>query len=69
MIKDDFEDLDGRIHRVARVGEGRQMATVVRVDAMADVYDVPEETLKRDSKPFLRWGNYVEALSKNLGGA
>ncbi len=69
LIKDDFEDLDGRIHRVARVGEGRQMATVVRVDAMADVYDVPEETLKRDSKPFLRWGNYVEALSKNLGGA
>jgi ABC-type glycerol-3-phosphate transport system permease component len=69
LVKDDFEDLDGRIHRVARVGEGRQMATVVTVEAVSDAYDVLEEILKRDSKPFLRWGNYIEALSKNVGGA
>jgi len=69
LIKDDFEDLDGRIHRVARVGEGRQMATVVTVEAVAGAYDVLEEALKRHSAPHLRWGNYIKALSRNLGGA
>ncbi|WP_119070214.1 carbohydrate ABC transporter permease [Aggregatilinea lenta] len=54
---------------VALIGERQTKALVAPQAAIANVFDVPGRSLERVLHVRLRYENYTEAMSKNLGGA
>ncbi len=65
---DDYVE-HGEKQKIAIVGNRLDMATVVPESAITDAFDVPSDSLERVLKIRFRYENYVEALSRDLGGA
>lgn len=65
---DDYEEGRDKIEVVV-VGERTTHALMVPQSAISGAFDVDSKTLERVLKFRLRFENYTEALSKNLGGA
>jgi ABC-type glycerol-3-phosphate transport system permease component len=66
--RSDYEEQDER-QVVAIVGERQDMALVAPQSAVSGAFDVASQTLSRVLVPHLEVQNYVDALSKDLGGA
>lgn len=66
--RDDYVENDER-RSVAIVGVRRDMSLVVPQSVVADAFDVPSRSLSSVLVPNFSIQNYVDALSKNLGGA
>jgi ABC-type glycerol-3-phosphate transport system permease component len=66
--RDDYEE-HGERHSVAIVGQRRDMALVVPQSAVTNAFDAPSQSLSSVLVPRLHVQNYVDALSKDLGGA
>ena len=66
--RDDYEELGDR-YEVAIVGQQRDMTLLAPRSAMDDAFDVDPEVLGRVSQPRLYIENYIDALSRDLGGA
>jgi multiple sugar transport system permease protein len=66
--RDDYVEHDER-QSVAIVGDRRDMALVVPQSAVSQAFDVPSESLTAVLVPNFSIQNYVDALSKDLGGA
>ena len=67
-FRDDYVERDERTP-VAIVGERRDMVLMAPEQAVADAYDVPTRSLSAVLVPNFSLQNYVDALSKDLGGA
>lgn len=65
---DDYEVGRDQIS-VALIGDRQTKALMAPQSAIADVFDVPGRSLERVLHVRLRYENYLEAMSKNLGGA
>lgn len=66
--RDDYVEHDER-KPVAIVGERRDMVLMAPQQAVAEAYDVPTRSLSAVLVPNFSLQNYVDALSKDLGGA
>lgn len=66
--RDDYIE-KGERHRIAIVGERRDMALVVPQEDVTGAFDVPSNSLSPLLVPRFYIQNYVDALSKDLGGA
>jgi ABC-type glycerol-3-phosphate transport system permease component len=66
--RDDYVEHDER-QSVAIVGDRRDMTLVVPQSAVSKAFDVPSESLTAVLVPNFSIQNYVDALSKDLGGA
>ena len=66
--RDDYVEHDER-QPVAIVGERRDMSLLVPQTVIAEAYDVPSQSLSSVLVPNFSIQNYVDALSKDLGGA
>jgi ABC-type glycerol-3-phosphate transport system permease component len=67
-FRDDYVEHDER-QSVAIVGERRDMALVVPQDVISEAFDVPSQSLSSVLMPYFSLQNYIDALSKDLGGA
>jgi multiple sugar transport system permease protein len=65
---DDYQDASEQVS-VALIGDRQTKALVAPQSSIANVFDVQSRSLKRVLHFRLRYENYTEALSKNLGGA
>ena len=65
---DDYVE-HGQKQKIAIVGNRLDMATVIPESAITEAFDVASDSLKRVLKIRFRYENYVEALSRDLGGA
>jgi multiple sugar transport system permease protein len=66
--REDYQE-DGERSAIAIVGDRRDMAMVVPEDAIAAAYDVPSGSLRPLLVTRFYYENYVDAFSKDLGGA
>jgi len=66
--REDYQE-DGERLAIAIVGDRRDMAMVVPEDAIAAAYDVPSGSLRPLLVTRFYYENYVDAFSKDLGGA
>jgi ABC-type glycerol-3-phosphate transport system permease component len=66
--RDDYVE-QGERSSIAIVGERRDMALVVPHSVVTSAFDVPTSSLSPVLVPNLQTQNYVDALSKDLGGA
>jgi multiple sugar transport system permease protein len=66
--REDYQE-DGERLAIAIVGDRRDMAMVVPEDAIAAAYDVPSGSLHPLLVTRFYYENYVDAFSKDLGGA
>jgi ABC-type glycerol-3-phosphate transport system permease component len=66
--KDDY-GAHGENLNVAIVGEQQDMALVVPQEAVTTAFDVPSDSLTRELRPRLYIENFIDALSRDLGGA
>ncbi len=66
--RDDYEEHDER-HSVAIVGDRVDMTLVVPESAISEAFDVPSDSLERVQRVRLHIENYVDMLSRDLGGA
>lgn len=67
-FRDDYVD-QGERRSVAIVGDRRDLALIAPQPALASAFDVPSGDLQRNLVPNLEVQNYIDALSKDLGGA
>ena len=67
-FRDDYVEHDER-QSVAIVGERRDMALVVPREVISEAFDVPSQSLSSVLVPNFSIQNYIDALSKDLGGA
>lgn len=67
-FRDDYEELGDRFE-VAIVGQQRDMALIAPRPAMDDAFDVAPGVLRRVLQPRLYIENYIDTLSRDLGGA
>jgi len=67
-FRDDYEELGVR-YDVAIIGEQRDMALIAPQSTMDHAYDVTPTDLSRVQEARLYIENYVDALSRDLGGA
>ena len=65
--KDDY-GFHGDTESVAIVGEQREMALMVPQSAITAAFDVPSDAPRRVLKPRLYIENYIDALTRDLGG-
>ena len=65
--RDDYVEHDER--QPVAVGERRDMSLLVPQTVIAEAYDVPSQSLSSVLVPHFSIQNYVDALSKDLGGA
>ncbi len=68
QYRDDYEE-NGKRYAVAIVGARREMSVVVPQAAVTDAFDVPNQAITPVLIPRFSVQNYVDALSKDLGGA
>ncbi|HLV36975.1 MAG TPA: ABC transporter permease subunit [Spirillospora sp.] len=66
--KDDY-GAHGENLNVAIVGTQQNMALVVSQEAITAAFDVPSDALTRELRPRLYIENFIDALSRDLGGA
>lgn len=66
--KDDYGAHGENLH-VAIVGNQQNMALVVPQEAITSAFDVPSDSLIREQRPRLYIENFIDALSRDLGGA
>jgi ABC-type glycerol-3-phosphate transport system permease component len=66
--RDDYVE-QGQRSSIAIVGERRDMALIVPHSVVTSAFDVPTASLSPVLVPSLQLQNYVDALSKDLGGA
>ncbi|MCK6576891.1 MAG: ABC transporter permease subunit [Anaerolineae bacterium] len=66
--RDDYVEGDQR-HAIAIVSERRDMALIAPQAVVEQAFDVPSESLSAVLTPNFSLQNYVDALSKDLGGA
>lgn len=66
--RDDYVER-GERHQIAIISERRDMALVVPQDDVTGLFDVPSNSLSPLLVPRFYVQNYVDALSKDLGGA
>jgi multiple sugar transport system permease protein len=68
QYREDYEE-NGKRYAVAIVGQRRDMALVTPKSAVTDAFDVPNQDIKPVLVPRLSLQNYIDSLSKDLGGA
>ncbi len=68
QYRDDYEE-HGERQVVAIVGQRRDMALVAPQSAVTNAFDAPSQSLSPVLTPQLHIQNYIDALSKDLGGA
>lgn len=68
QYRDDYEENNERMV-VAIVGTRQEMALLVPREAVTDAFDVPENSLHYVLRTRFYVQNYIDALSKDLGGA
>jgi multiple sugar transport system permease protein len=66
--RDDYEELGDR-YTVAIVGQQRDMALIAPRSALDGAFDIPARTTTRVQEPRFYIENYIDALSRDLGGA
>ncbi len=65
---DDYQE-DGQRMEVAIVGQAQDRALVAPLAAISEAFDLRPEALERVLVPHLRVENYIDALTRDLGGA
>lgn len=66
--RDDYEEQGERVE-VGIVGERRNVALVIPQSAISEAFDVAADAPERVTEIRLRIENYIDALSRDLGGA
>ena len=66
--REDYMELDER-HAIAIVGDRRDMALIAPQSVVTSAFDVPSESLSAVLEINFSIQNYIDALSKDLGGA
>jgi len=68
-VREESINFDKLGQEVAIIGDRQDMALLIPAESIEQAFDVPGKELKRNTSISLKWGNFVDAMTRKLGNA